>query len=315
MQPQNYEITNRKIHETFNDLKRKHPERLKRRLNLAWSNWGFGLETLAASAARLAHADLKFVELHGNHYGPDLGYKPAEALQVLGDHGITVSGICGMFSVDNDLSSNRPQARQAAVDYLKREIEFSKAVKANFLLVVPGAVGRPIANDDTEFERSVDTLKLVADLFTQAGIRGAIEPIRSAHVSLVHTFAQAAQYIAAVNHPGIQHINGDVFHMLSEERHIGAAVVDAADKLVNLHMADSNRRALGDGSLDIDTIIAALYVTGHNAPDRYVTFEPLGPASNPYRAMNRRPDTEAFDKLVNSTVAYFRERELAVIES
>ncbi|MGE5549491.1 MAG: hypothetical protein ACM3ZC_03055 [Bacteroidota bacterium] len=48
-----------------------------------------------------------------------------------------------MFSRDNDLSSNRPMQRQAAVDYLKREIEFAAAVGAKYLLVVPGAVGRP----------------------------------------------------------------------------------------------------------------------------------------------------------------------------
>ena len=32
------------------------------------------------------------------------------------------------------------------------------------------------------------------------------------------------------------------------------------DMLVNLHLADSNRCALGDGSMDIDAIIMALYV-------------------------------------------------------
>ncbi|MDY6913808.1 MAG: hypothetical protein SVT52_05070 [Planctomycetota bacterium] len=32
--------------------------------------------TLADSAGRLAAAGVNFIELHGNHYGPDLGYKP-----------------------------------------------------------------------------------------------------------------------------------------------------------------------------------------------------------------------------------------------
>ena len=314
MKPQNYELANQTIHAAFNELKRKHPERLKRRLNLSWSNWGFGLETLAKSAARLSRAGIKFVELHGNHYGPDLGYKPAESLAVLGDCGVAVSGICGMFSDDNDLSSNRPQSRQAAIDYLKREIDFAAAVKASYVLVVPGAVGRPKANDDSEFERSVDTLRLVADRFVQASIRAAIEPIRSANVSLIHTYAEARHYIAAVDHPGVQHINGDVFHMQTEERHIGTALIDAGERLLNLHMADSNRRAMGDGSLDLDTIIAALYVIGHNVEGRYVTFEPLGPGSDTYRARNAKPDSEKFDRLVSSSVSYFRERETTMIQ-
>jgi D-psicose/D-tagatose/L-ribulose 3-epimerase len=309
MKKQNYELKNERIRSAFKTLKRDHPERLKQRLNLSWSNWGFGIEPLADSAARLQKAGISYIELHGNHYGPDLGYKPDETLAILGDHGIRVAGVCGMFSADNDLSSNRAVHRQAAIDYLKREVPFTAAVKGSYLLVVPGAVGRPQAYDQTEFERSVDTLRGVADLFVQHKVRAAIEPIRSAEVSFVHTVADAQKYIAAVNHPGVRHINGDVYHMQAEEAHIGDAILAAGDQLVNLHMADSNRGALGLGSLDLDTIIMALYLIGYNTDGRYVTPEPLGPGGDPYPAMHGKPDKKQLDKLVMQTARYFRERE------
>ena len=207
------------------------------------------------------------------------------------------------------LSSNRAIHRQAALDYLRREISFTAAVKGAYLLVVPGAVGRPQPYDDTEFTRSAETLKIAGDCFVKHGIKAAVEPIRSAEVSLVHTIAEAEKYIQAVNHPGVAHINGDVYHMQSEEQHIGEALLEAGDRLVNLHMADSNRCALGQGSLDLDTIIMALYLIGFNAPGRFVTPEPLGPGGDPYPAMNGNPDKKALDKLVQQTVSYFRERE------
>jgi len=313
MKKQNYELKNEKIRSAFKALKREHPERLKQRLNLSWSNWGFGIEPLADSAARLQKAGISYIELHGNHYGPDLGYKVDETLSVLGDHGIKVAGVCGMFSADNDLSSNRAVHRQAAIDYLKREVPFTAAVKGSYLLVVPGAVGRPRAYDQTEFERSVDTLRGVADLFVQHKVRAAIEPIRSAEVSFVHTVADAQKYIAAVNHPGVRHINGDVYHMQAEEAHIGQAILAAGDQLVNLHMADSHRGALGLGSLDLDTIIMALYLIGYNTHGRYVTPEPLGPGGDPYPAMHGKPDKKQLDKLVMQTARYFREREEALL--
>ena len=306
---QNYELKNDKIREAFQILKRKQPERLKQRLNLSWSNWGFGMETLSDSAARLQKAGVRFIELHGNHYGSDLGYGANTTLKILGDHGIKAAGVCGMFSADNDLSSNRGIHRQAALDYLRREIAFTAAVKGAYLLVVPGAVGRPQPYDDTEFTRSAETLKIAGDCFVKHGIKAAVEPIRSAEVSLVHTIAEAEKYIQAVNHPGVAHINGDVYHMQSEEQHIGEALLEAGDRLVNLHMADSNRCALGQGSLDLDTIIMALYLIGFNAPGRFVTPEPLGPGGDPYPAMNGNPDKKALDKLVQQTVSYFRERE------
>ena len=124
---QHFEEKNARIEAGFRELK-KSPEKLKTRLNLSWSNWGFGRESLADSAARLDRAKVPFIELHGNHYGLDLGYKVDETLKILGDHNLRVSGVCGMFSADNDLSSNRAIIRQEAIDYLRREIPFTKEV-------------------------------------------------------------------------------------------------------------------------------------------------------------------------------------------
>lgn len=313
MHQQHFEESNDKIHARFRELKKASPEKLKARIKLSWSNWGFGREPLAESAARLQKSDVPYIELHGNHYGPDLGYKVDEVLKTLGDHGLKVSGVCGMFSADNDLASNRATCRQAAIDYLNREVPFTREVGGKYLLVVPGAVGRPKAYDDVEFERSAETLATCGDLFVKHGVKAAIEPIRSAEVSLVHTVADAKRYLAAVNHRGVGHINGDVYHMQSEERHIGDAILDAGDQLVNLHFADSNRCALGEGFLDVCTIIRALYVIGYNQGDRFVTFEPLGPGGDPYPAMHGKPDKPKLDALVTTSIRYFRECEDLVL--
>jgi D-psicose/D-tagatose/L-ribulose 3-epimerase len=314
MEFQNFERKNKKIRQAFEQMKATQPQRFQQRLSLSWSNWGFGMETLEESAARLERAGIQWIELHGNHYGPDLGYKPKETLDVLAKHNIQVAGVCGMFSADNDLSANSGLKRQAAIDYIRRELEFAKAVGAGYLLVCPAAVGRPSAYDNSEFERSVYTLQIVADDFIKAGIKGAVEPIRSAETSLCHTVADAKQYIAAVSHPGIQHINGDVYHMQVEESHIGEAILDAGEMLTNLHMADSNRGALGEGSLDLDTIIMALYLIGYNRPGCFVTPEPLGPGGDPYPAMHGKPERDKLETLVLHTATYFSAREDCILE-
>ena len=313
MVKQNFERKNEEIRGRFASW--RGGVGVQRRLNLSWSNWGFGREPLEVSVKRLADNEIRFIELHGNHYGPDLGYKPSETNRILSGHGVRAAGVCGMFSRENDLSSPSGAVRQRALDYIRRELDFAKEVGAEYLLVVPGAVGRPERVDDCEFDRSVETLRLVADHFAEAGVKAAIEPIRAAEVSFCHTITDAMRYIEAVDHPGARHINGDVYHMQSEEEHIGTALVEAGGALANLHMADSNRRALGDGSLDLDTIIMALYLIGHNAAGRYVTPEPLGPGGDPYPAMHGRPDKEILDKMVQQTVSYFREREEALLSN
>jgi D-psicose/D-tagatose/L-ribulose 3-epimerase len=313
MKLQNFELKNQKINAAFLDIKDHQPERLKQRLNFSWSNWGFGIESLEETAVRLESAGIHWIELHGNHYGPDLGYKPADVLDTLGRHKLQVAGICGMFSIDNDPSSNRAIHRQAAVDYIRRELEFAKAVGASYLLVCPSAVGRPGAYDLSEFDRSIETYRIVADDFVRAGVKGAVEPIRSAEVSLCHTVADAKKFITTLDHPGIQHINGDVYHMQAEESHIGEAILSAGAMLTNLHLADSNRSALGESSLDVDTIIKALYVIGYNRPGCFITPEPLGPGGDPYPAMYGKPEKPVLDHLVRQTAEYFNQRETELL--
>jgi D-psicose/D-tagatose/L-ribulose 3-epimerase len=309
MKKQSFELKNEKIKQAFLNLKKNHPEKLKKRLNLSWSNWGFGLESLEDSCKRLNREAIQYIELHGNHYGNDLGYIVAETLATLTKYNIRVSGICGMFSSENDLSSNNAFKRQNAIDYIKRELSFAEAVGAHYLLVVPATVGRPKAYDDSEFERSTAVLRSIGHLFKKHKVKAAIEPIRSAETSLIHTIREAQEYLKAIDHVAINHINGDVYHMFTEETHIGEAILSAGDQLVNLHMADSNRAELGAGFMDLDQIIMSLYLIGFNREGRFVTPEPLGAGADPYPAANAKPDKKKLDWLVHKTATYFRERE------
>lgn len=306
---QNWEKKNQRVRDAFIKRKIEAPDAFKARLNLSWSNWGFGMEPLADSVKRLSDSGIGFIELHGNRYGEDLGYRTSETKKILDGHGVKVSGICGMFSAENELASNSGVVRQRAVDYIKRNLQLGHDLGAKYFLIVPGAVGRPSPIDDMEFERSAETLKIVADLFADAGIRGAVEPIRSAEVSIVHTFAEAEKYIQKVGSPGVQHINGDVYHMLVEESHIADTILKHGTRLTNLHLADTNRCALGDGSLDLDTLMMALYAVGYNNEYCFCTPEPLGPGGDPYPAMFGRPDPAVLNRLVSSTAKYWRERE------
>lgn len=306
---QNYVKKNRRIKSKFLELKEKDPRRFEKRLNLSWSNWTFGLESIEDSALRLKEAGLKYIEIHGNNYGADLGYEPKRIKNILSEYGLEVSGVCGMFSVNNDMSSNNPFQRQEAIDYLKRQIELTKALDGDYLLVVPGAVGRPNPYDEAEFERSVNTFNIIRELFNKNGIKPAIEPVRSEEVSIIHTIKEAKEYINACDYTSSTYINGDVFHMQTEENHIGEAILEANELLTNLHFADSNRSTLGSGSLDLDTIIMALYLINYNRDGCYVTFEPLGPGGDVYKAMNYKPNKKILDNLVQKSIAYFKKRE------
>lgn len=312
MQPQDFRIRDQEIVRRFVEARAGwvgEPERLK----LSWSNWGFGTERLEDSARRLQDNDVAWVELHGNRYGPDLGYRPPEVMDTLGAHGIKVSGICAMVTPDQELASNKPHVRQRFVDYLRRQLELCVEVGGRYILFGAGAVGRPKPYDDNELLRAAETLRIVAPDFAAAGVLAAIEPIRPEESSLVRTCADAAELIALVDHPGVQHIAADLYHMLSGEGHVASACLEWAPRMANLHLADSNRRALGSGVLDLDMVIMALYAAGYHELEGFCTAEPLGGGGDPYVQMFGPPDVGVLDALVGQTAATWHARESAVL--
>ena len=70
----------------------------------------------------------------------------------------------------------------------------------------------------------------------------------------------------------------------------------------------------GTGSLDLDTVIMALYLMNYNnLADTWVTPEPLGAGADPYPMANSKVDPAILDKMVFDSYAYFRQREEAVL--
>ncbi len=62
---QNCQKKTQAIYRRFGALRQKQPDKLKRKLDQSWSNWGFGLEALDVSARRLEKHGVGFIELHG----------------------------------------------------------------------------------------------------------------------------------------------------------------------------------------------------------------------------------------------------------
>ena len=315
MKLQGYEEKSEKIRVAFEKLKAEHPEKLKQRLKISFSNWVFGLEELEDSVARLRKYGVDYIELGGNYGGPDIGYQAdiKNTREILDKYEMKVSGVCGFFSDDNALSTNSNFKRQTAKDYILREVEFCLEIGGSYMLVVPGTVGRSDCYDSSDFARSVNTLSEVADIFVKTGIQCAVEPINAAEVPFCSTVGSILEYIEVIDHPGVQHINGDIFHMHCGEPHVGEAILQCGERLVNLHVEDTNRLPLGNGMMDVDTVIRALYLLGYNSPGHYITGEPLGPGRNSYAIMFGQHDKKMLDTMVEQTVNVIREREGALL--
>lgn len=312
MELQNFEKKDLIIRKKFKNYISNKKD-IKDKIKFSWSSISFGFEPIEDSLKRLEKNKVKYIELPGNLYGKDTGFKSRNLKKILSYYGIEVSGVVGISSRDIDLASSSPITRQRSIDYIKMNAEFCAELKGEYLLVVPGAVGRPNKYDNFESERVVETLRIVGDILINYNIKGAIEPISAYKVSICHSFDDAVKMINAIKNKGIKHINGDVFHMFYNEEHIGETIMKYGDYLINLHMADTNRKALGNGMLDLDVIIMALYLIGYNGRKAFCTPELLGPVPDLYTQMSLIYNPEVLDILVHGTVSYFREREKLVL--
>lgn len=283
------------------------------------SNWIYGEEPLERTFARLSRCGFDGVELMGE---PD-HYRVDDVIELCKRYKLEVLSIAGMYpwpTSERDLANPDPGVRGRAVDYLKRCVEFAAGVGAPLIIVVPSAVGKvrpvgdPSGDEDwqaafrREWDHAVESVKKAARFAEEAGVLLAIEPINRYETYLVNTAEQGMKFISEVGSDAVK-LHLDTFHMNIEESDPAAAVRAAGDLLVNVHIADSNRQAVGRGHFDFAGLIGALKEIGY---DRALALEPLPPVPDPYIAMKMKRYAELWDSYAEESINRLKEFEQAV---
>jgi D-psicose/D-tagatose/L-ribulose 3-epimerase len=101
----------------------------------------------------------------------------------------------------------------------------------------------------------------------------------------------------------------DTFHMNIEEKDPAEAIRRAGELLVNVHIADSNRQAVGYGHTDFEAIMTALGEIGY---ERALALEPLPPVPDPYIAARLRRYEHLRDVYAEECIARLRQYEREV---
>ena len=238
-------------------------------------NWIFGDEDLAVTAAFLAQAGFDGLELKG-----DLGlYRPADVVDVLGEHGLAV---LSLTPEDVDLAHPESRVREEALDYYLRLLDFAAAVGAP-VVSCHGAVGRvrALAAIEEEYAYLLAGVQRIAARAAGLNLRLAMEVLNRYESHLLNTAAQAVQFVADVadvadvSTPNVG-ILLDAYHMNIEEADPAAAILDAGEHLFLFHAADSNRQAVGRGHTDFLALMGALRRVGY-AGDIVIECTAAGP--------------------------------------
>ena len=149
------------------------------------------------------------------------------------------------------------------------------------------------------------SVREVAKYAEEKGIVLAIEPINRYETFLVNTAEEGLKFMAEVNSPAVK-IHLDVFHMNIEEANPTEAIKRCRKFLVNLHIADSNRTAVGDGHIDFKGIMRALKEINYQGP---LTLEPIPPVPDPYMATHFKRYEYLKDKYAEQCITQLKDLE------
>jgi D-psicose/D-tagatose/L-ribulose 3-epimerase len=262
-------------------------------------------EPLEATVARLAASGYDGLEINGE---PDQ-YDAGEVRECLARHGIVLWGAVTLMEHEGrDLVHPDRYVRLATRRYLEDTIRLIADLDGSVLCCVPSTIGKtsPLADRDAEWRWCVDGVRAAGDFAGEHGVRIALEPITRFETYLLNRADQALALAADVGLPNVG-VCLDTYHMHQEEQDPLEAIRRAGPLLFDFHVADSNRRPPGQGSIDWPAILATLAEVGYEG---HLTAEVDPPRDHSRLATVPEEDGELasgyYDEVVAATPRFLR---------
>lgn len=174
----------------------------------------------------------------------------------------------------NPLSADQA-VRERAYQHMREVIDCCAAVGSS-ILCGPHQVALGVFTGqgatDTEWKRSVEHLRRVAEYAAGAGVVLAEEVVNRFELYHLNTLDQAIRCIDEVGHPNCR-IHLDTFHAHIEEKDPAAAIRRAGSRIAHVHISENDRGTPGTGSVQWDATFDALRDIGY---DGWLTVEAFG---------------------------------------
>lgn len=229
-------------------------------MHLSMTNW-MRPEVLDQTCARLAKCGYESIELMGD---PERYADLPATRSTLARHEIRCWGAVTLMFGERDLLHPEQARRAATVEYVKRCVELVADLAGQELTVVPSSVGKTIATaaPEQEWEWAVAGLREIYEHAGPRDVRLALEPINRFETYFLN---RAEQAVALAEEVGEDcGVCLDTFHLNIEEPDPVGAISAVGSRLVDIHIADTNRYAPGMGHYDWDVIVAALRGIGYD---------------------------------------------------
>lgn len=191
-------------------------------------------------------------------------YDAKEVRKLLKQYKLECWGSVTIMVKGRDLIHADPYFREMSQQYVMETIDLVHALGGSLITIVPSEVGKVVAmaDPDTEWGWAVEGLKRIADHARKKKVRIGLEPLNRFETNFLNRHDQALCLASDVGED--VGVCLDAFHINIEEADPYQAIINTGSKLVDFHVADNNRRAPGEGSLDWKKLIATLKKIGYD---------------------------------------------------
>ena len=265
--------------------------------------WIYGDAALEETFARIAGAGYEGVEIPGEPQRWSAG----ELRRLLAASGLAPVGLtasCGFPATRRDFAHPDPAIRRDAVGYLVDCLHLAAEIGAPLVQMLPSGETRlaPLATREQEWAWSVAAMQEAGREAARCAVRISVEPLNRYEAYLVTNAADALAYLVAVGSPWVG-MTLDCFHANLEEADTPAAICAAGSRLWHLHLADTNRRGLGHGHLDLAPIGKALDAIGYRGA---VVLEVMPPGPDPFQSIKDTHSPAILDGYLRDSLAPLR---------
>lgn len=214
----------------------------------------------------------------------------SELKDLVNKYQINISAIAtGGAAVRDGLIFSSPEKsiRKAAVQRIKRHIEFASLFKA---VVVIGLVKGWVNNSYSQSEDLItECLKECNEYSIKKGVNIALEPINRFQEDFFHSILDCKAYLDKIQLSNVKMMI-DSFHMNIEDSDMWGNIRQARDYIIHVHYSDSNRLAPGMGHFDFMKMTQVLKEIGYHG---YLSAEIL-PLPDAYTAAKQTIDSMKF---------------------
>jgi sugar phosphate isomerase/epimerase len=261
-------------------------------MQVSMHNW-MRAEPVETTIRRLAKYGYDSIEISYDSVALAPGAPGTAAVrQMLRDNGIKCYGSISLMFTGRDLIHADPAVRASSVGYLKDCVTMVKELEGQLMSIVPSEVGkvRAMASPEEEWQWAIEGLKEVYTHATAEGVRIAIEPLNRFETNFLNRHDQALALADAVA-PDVG-VCLDLYHMNMEEANTFKALKNAGHRLYDLHVADNNRMACGQGDFDWAAILQTVRDIGYEGSLTVEFVPPIDRTpANPYKNALAAADT------------------------